>query len=201
MTIKAIDTRYRGHLFRSRLEARWAVFFDHLGIAWQYEPEGYELNDGTWYLPDFYLPDFERGCWVEVKAKHGDWRKAAAFSYESGQNVWLADGSPCDHAYDVLHGPHPETPNPHRNFMDPSQDPDGDLELHIYFDMSWSGVPLASEADGENRMYAGAEVEAMAHGWSIEQWINEMAPHVARARDAARSARFEHGDAPAARRP
>ena len=63
--IKAIETYYNGYRFRSRLEARWAVFFDTLGIEYQYEPEGYELNDGTRYLPDFYLPDFQ--CFAEVK--------------------------------------------------------------------------------------------------------------------------------------
>ena len=42
-TIKAIETRYGGHLFRSRLEARWAMFFDLAGIPWQYELEAYEL--------------------------------------------------------------------------------------------------------------------------------------------------------------
>lgn len=51
--IKAIETRYKGYRFRSRLEARWAVFFDALGIKWEYEPEGFELPDGTRYLPDF----------------------------------------------------------------------------------------------------------------------------------------------------
>ena len=50
--------KFRGYLFRSRLEARWAVFFDALGIQWEYEPEGIVLSDGTHYLPDFYLPDF-----------------------------------------------------------------------------------------------------------------------------------------------
>lgn len=55
MTAHAIETRYGGCLFRSRLEARWAVFFDHLGIAWEYEPEGFELNDGRRYLPDFRI--------------------------------------------------------------------------------------------------------------------------------------------------
>jgi hypothetical protein len=40
---KPIETRYAGCRFRSRLEARWAVFFDRLGIAWEYEPEGFEL--------------------------------------------------------------------------------------------------------------------------------------------------------------
>lgn len=64
MTIKAIETRYAGCRFRSRLEARWAVFFDALGIEWDYEPEGFELESGR-YLPDFLLPDC--GTWIEVK--------------------------------------------------------------------------------------------------------------------------------------
>lgn len=64
MTIKAIDTVYKGFRFRSRLEARWAVFFDALGIEWEYEPEGFEM-DGDWYLPDFRLPDYR--MWVEIK--------------------------------------------------------------------------------------------------------------------------------------
>ena len=63
--IKAIQTPYKGYLFRSRLEARWAVFFDALGIRYQYEPEGLELPDGTLYLPDFYLPDCK--TFFEVK--------------------------------------------------------------------------------------------------------------------------------------
>lgn len=63
--IRAIETNYAGCRFRSRLEARWAVFFDALGISWEYEPEGFELNDGTRYLPDFYLPQTQ--TWVEVK--------------------------------------------------------------------------------------------------------------------------------------
>jgi hypothetical protein len=49
-----IPTRYKGYHFRSRLEARWAVFFDQLGLDWEYEPQGYVL-DGTPYLPDFKL--------------------------------------------------------------------------------------------------------------------------------------------------
>lgn len=66
MPIKAIETSYKGYRFRSRLEARWAVFFDHLGLRWEYEPEGFELGGGVRYLPDFKLVD---GCptWVEIK--------------------------------------------------------------------------------------------------------------------------------------
>jgi hypothetical protein len=61
---RVIPTRYAGCLFRSRLEARWAVFFDALEVRWQYETEGFILPSG-YYLPDFWLAD-ER-LWLEVK--------------------------------------------------------------------------------------------------------------------------------------
>lgn len=64
MGIKAIETIYKGHRFRSRLEARWAVFFDSLNIPYEYEPEGLSIN-GVYYLPDFYLPDCKQ--FFEVK--------------------------------------------------------------------------------------------------------------------------------------
>lgn len=66
--MKAIQTEYNGYLFRSRLEARWAVFFDALGIEYLYEHEGFDLGEPLgWYLPDFWLPGIE--CWAEVKPK------------------------------------------------------------------------------------------------------------------------------------
>ncbi len=52
---KAIETEYDGHRFRSRLEARWAVFFNAVGLTYEYEIEGFEM-DGTRYLPDFLSP-------------------------------------------------------------------------------------------------------------------------------------------------
>lgn len=76
MTIKAIETSYKGYRFRSRLEARWAVFFDTIDWRWDYEPEGFEF-DNKQYLPDFYLKASH--CYVEVKpddseiANKADW--------------------------------------------------------------------------------------------------------------------------------
>lgn len=67
INLKPIETQYNGFRFRSRLEARWAVFFDALGIKYLYEPEGFDLGDELWYLPDFYLPEVDGGLWVEVK--------------------------------------------------------------------------------------------------------------------------------------
>lgn len=63
--VKAIQTHYAGCCFRSRIEARWAVFFDYLGIGWDYEPQGFDLPSGL-YLPDFLL-DLGDGLWWEVK--------------------------------------------------------------------------------------------------------------------------------------
>ena len=81
--IKAIETFYKGYHFRSRLEARWAVFFDTLGIPWKYEVEGFErevedyMDETTneWvsktmrYLPDFFLPNRWGGGGVYVEVK------------------------------------------------------------------------------------------------------------------------------------
>lgn len=62
-----IQTRAYGCLFRSRLEARWAVFFTTLGIRWEYEPEGFDL-DGERYLPDFRVWTPQGGpIWYEIK--------------------------------------------------------------------------------------------------------------------------------------
>lgn len=63
--VKPIETEYNGDRFRSKLEAQWAVVFDALGIKYEYEPEGFELKDGTKYLPDFYFPD--QDTYGEVK--------------------------------------------------------------------------------------------------------------------------------------
>jgi hypothetical protein len=67
MELRAIETVYKGYRFRSRLEARWAVFFDALGIPWEYEKEGFDLGNGVRYLPDFWLP--EARFFVEVKGQ------------------------------------------------------------------------------------------------------------------------------------
>lgn len=97
--IKAIETEYQGYKFRSRLEARWAVFFDHLKIAWEYEVEGFDLGNGLFYLPDFWLPDFKD--YVEIKPRVEPsvteiW-KAESLS-GSGNDVTIVCGDPLEHA-------------------------------------------------------------------------------------------------------
>jgi hypothetical protein len=59
--IKSIETKYKGILFRSRLEAKWASFFDLLGWKWRYEPA-----DFNGWIPDFAI--YGHDCvYVEVK--------------------------------------------------------------------------------------------------------------------------------------
>jgi hypothetical protein len=50
MRIAAIETMYNGILFRSRLEATWAAFFDLCGWEWIYEP-----FDLCGWVPDFEI--------------------------------------------------------------------------------------------------------------------------------------------------
>lgn len=59
--IAGIPTVFRGVEYRSRLEARWAAFFD--GIGWQ---ATYEPFDGEGYIPDFVIAG-EVPLIVEVK--------------------------------------------------------------------------------------------------------------------------------------
>lgn len=82
MDIKPIETFYNGYRFRSRLEARWAVFFDAMGIKYLYEPEGYRLSDGTCYLPDFYLPEMQEFFEVKGVLKLTDKQKISQFIAE-----------------------------------------------------------------------------------------------------------------------
>jgi len=96
--IKPIETQYKGYRFRSRLEARWAVFFETLGIKWEYESEGYTLKDGTMYLPDFWFPDHQWHAEVkpsEIQITDADKHKMELFdSYppHNGQGHLLSMG-------------------------------------------------------------------------------------------------------------
>jgi hypothetical protein len=60
-TIAAIETKYGGVRFRSRLEAKWAAMFDLLGWDWTYEP-----CDFNGWIPDFAIHG-KALVYVEVK--------------------------------------------------------------------------------------------------------------------------------------
>lgn len=95
--IKPILTDYGDYRFRSRLEARWALFFDRVGIAWDYEPEGFSLPVNGRYLPDFWLP--ESACYVEIKPflKPDPSETSKCKELSQDHSVLLICGDPLEH--------------------------------------------------------------------------------------------------------
>lgn len=100
-TIRAIDTEYLGYRFRSRLEARWAHFFNTLGIAFTYEPEGFEMEaDGqvVRYLPDFWLEGWKTGVEIKPEAPNErETRLVELLGDASEHPVIIFAGVPGDH--------------------------------------------------------------------------------------------------------
>lgn len=93
--MKAKPTKWRGISYRSRTEARWVVFFEQLGIRFEYEKEHFHLANGLMYLPDFWLPD--QDCWFEVKGTNPsvhDQEKIVGLAKYTNKRVILAIGGP-----------------------------------------------------------------------------------------------------------
>ena len=93
-TIRAIPVVYGGTLFRSTLEARWALVFDRCGFVWRYEPEAFALVEdrGRHYLPDFSIED--KG-YVEIKPMEPSARevkRCASLAKTTDDIVWLLYG-------------------------------------------------------------------------------------------------------------
>jgi len=108
MNVRVIQTIYKGYKFRSRLEARWAVCLDTLGIEWEYEPEGFDLICG-YYLPDFWLPYPEEhnysgypnaGHWLEIKGQEPSQHELSALLHlaiATNHSSFVVWGSPWDY--------------------------------------------------------------------------------------------------------
>ncbi len=98
--MKAIETVYKGFRFRSRLEARWAIFYDAIKIKWEYEKEGFKFGK-ILYLPDFWLPEINGGGWIEIKGEHPtklEQKKASKLALNSKSNVYIFYGQISDQA-------------------------------------------------------------------------------------------------------
>ncbi len=201
--IKAIETHYKGYRFRSRLEARWAVFFDALGLQWEYEPEGFVLADGTPYLPDFRVTS-PQGLitWYEVKPKGG----AAESKMEAFKN---SHTEPVDDEGNTY------------SSMDSFTTLEGD-PWDVWESMrpcprcgSFIGVSEISEWDSLNVNCWPCDVDTPSGGyWPLEPGIvtpvhphkglvivdpedaTEFKERIEAACNRARSARFEHGETP-----
>lgn len=86
--MKALPLTYNRIQFRSRLEADFAATLDSLNVPWQYEPEGFEMSDGTCYSPDFWLPTSK--AWLEVK---GDHNLGVDKVHRFAADLWAASGA------------------------------------------------------------------------------------------------------------
>lgn len=164
VTLQPIQTEYKGHVFRSRLEARWAVFFDTLGVRYEYEKEGFNL-DGLWYLPDFWLSDLE--CWVEIKPNMTDAcdTEAAKRLRKIGKSsVFTVFGNPWVGEYAIA------------------------CSLGNYF--HWGTVSGKSD---ELWVCCERVFAALTCGWLGAFLPDEEGTDIVAAFRAARSARFEHG--------
>lgn len=74
-TVASIETNYKGRQYRSRLEARWASFFDVCKWSFEYEP----CDLGSW-SPDFLLRGHTSQILVEIKP-------IVAFDKETGRKM------------------------------------------------------------------------------------------------------------------
>lgn len=179
-TMKPIQTRAYGRLFRSRTEARWAVAFTEAQIEWQYELEGYHLPSGP-YLPDFWLPQVK--MWAEVKAdcfSLEELHKAHDLANHTQWPVLLLSGQPADASY---HAIHPDL----SHYTAQDQLADGTpVKALDYAPFEGSDYHLS-----ESRFYccAGGPGE-FPHPLPMDSFDVNPAIYVAL------SARFEHGQAP-----
>jgi hypothetical protein len=95
--MKAVETIHKSITYRSRLEARWAAFFENIGFRHIYEPEGFE-HEGKRYLPDFWIDELDG--YLEVKQHNAgedeikrvrEWQRDMA---ASGMRLFSVFGEP-----------------------------------------------------------------------------------------------------------
>jgi len=171
--IKPIETRYKNCRFRSRLEARWAVFFDALGLDWEYEKEGFVLPDQSTYLPDFWLPQVQ--MWAEVKAIHpteSEITKARLLTSGSGKATLFLIGVPDYCAYWGI----------------PDYDPDSNCDYIIDTSYLHESRFFSSTGLGWHEDSGVFTPTPLGDNWQDCD--------IRHAITAARSARFEHGEQP-----
>lgn len=107
-SIAAHPTEYAGVTFRSRLEARWAAFFDLCKWKWEYEPVDLKV-----WVPDFRVKILEgETLLVEVKPFYSIEEFAGHPAYDLYKN-WPAGKSSLNNICEnvALFGNHPNISN------------------------------------------------------------------------------------------
>ncbi len=207
MTIKPIETTYRGYRFRSRLEARWAVFFDAVALKWEYEPEGFVLPDKTWYLPDFRVVSPQgMVSWYEIKPPGtlacpkmkalGDSLESTYQDDPEGWNVANCQTLAGD-PYSVIIESNTFRMCPRCGAIAQPMSYDGPSQWDS--DINFGCWPCDIDTPSQGPVEQGLLVEVQPHkGWLIVRDVRFYTDNLLRACNAARSARFEHGESGAA---
>jgi hypothetical protein len=159
-TIAAIPTLYKGVKYRSRLEARWAAFFDLLGFEFEYEP----FDLGPW-SPDFLLKGGESAnVLVEVKPITG-------FCHKTADKIQKAyDLQERETWFPILCGTAPSFP-----FMHPYLPGIGEhaaslgWQLHRYY-------RYQEELGMQTRTFHWSEASII---WTHQKWKPELIPDLA----------------------
>jgi hypothetical protein len=181
MKINPIETRYAGCRFRSRLEARWAVFFDKLDIKWEYEPQGYVVN-GQPYLPDFLLPKLSVSVEVKGEASRLDLNLLANAMGEHWRMTLILGAIPTM----------PKRGVPTHGMLVPARDVREPKTATVTLSRAIF-VPTADSAMVLPVSLSQRPDPEAAIG-PRDLWIVRDFPRVTTAYAAARSARFEHGE-------
>jgi hypothetical protein len=195
-SIHAIQTSYAGYRFRSRTEARWAVFLNDLGLKWEYETQGFIVGrERRPYLPDFHLP--ELGLWLEVKPSTVEgtepdgvdlWADFAGMvftEWETGKTAMLIGPIPDPQTVDR------EGPPKAKHWYDPGIVILGDWHY------AWCACPTGKHFDVQYEA-RGAAIECGCPRVTDGRLRSGNHPAILDAYRAARGARFEHGETPAA---
>ncbi|WP_068922165.1 hypothetical protein [Planobispora rosea] len=192
MNIKPIETHYAGCRFRSRLEARWAVFFDRIGARWQYEPQGFTI-DGRTYLPDFLLPDC--GTWVEVKGCEEDLDHGLMLSAAEHLPKQIGRGEPGPNLLILGAIPEPSDKGDWGWLGISPFDMEGG-EVEVFGD--WWGFGSYSKKLRPWRLQntSTATPDCIEGGTWLTPALDQWEAGVPEAYRAARSARFEYGEKP-----
>jgi hypothetical protein len=174
----AIETLWRGYRFRSRLEARWAVFFEAMRVPWEYEPQGYSRPFGP------YLPDFLIASRLFVEIKPAGYRPAADESRR-----WVATAQQSDTPLVIARGvPLPDGSLPLVEPLDPMPP----LPEFVRFGECRKCGALCYGSLHPSCVFHSMFCDPACTG---DRWTTE-GGRIAQAVVAARGARFEHGEAP-----
>ncbi len=199
--VKALDTEYKGYKFRSRLEARWAVFFDSLGVEWEYEPEGFDLGGGLHYLPDFRLHGvtinhafYKENCTIYVEVK-GNMTAGDALKINRFYELGISEEKELSETPVLVVGNIPEGSDMAEIILY--------MQEKAYGDLNAANPYNFETIDGDYfAAYPGVDKDGIftLFGDDYSYLCDMDRVLTARAYNKARQARFEYGETPAFRR-